>query len=164
MLFLYEQQLDTLLGYRTGDTFAAGLSTKTKLETLFQWKKRQGISQPTAVLVKKADAPARGVTTPHDLEVALGRDQLEEIVPPHARSRGSIKSQPVDTTGAGDAAAAGMLFGLLSDGDLAQCADLAYVSATAASQRIGARTGLLDLRGLESAYLSTLDRRLTARK
>src|SRR2546425_1049940 len=53
MLFLYEQQLDTLLGYRTGDTFAAGLSAKTKLETLFQWKKRQGISQPTAVLVKK---------------------------------------------------------------------------------------------------------------
>jgi ribokinase len=53
-----------------------------------------------------------------------------------------IAEQVVDTTGAGDAFAAGFLYGLLTERSLKECAHLGHIVAFFCVSRIGARPGL----------------------
>jgi sugar/nucleoside kinase (ribokinase family) len=50
--------------------------------------------------------------------------------------------RPVDTTGAGDALAAGVLFGLLRGDDLDSCADYGFQMANLVAEKLGGRPGL----------------------
>jgi ribokinase len=145
VLFLYENQLDELLegsGASPGNP-----KVQEKLWALFQWKCRNGFGEPLIVVVKSNSAqlptaPARGVTAPEYLQIACGRWEIDNVIRPEARASNPVSAKPKDATGAGDAIAAGVLFGLLNGKDLNHGADLAFVMAISASQEVGARSGL----------------------
>lgn len=70
---------------------------------------------------------------------------------------GAIETRVVDTTGAGDAFAAGFLYGVLKGLPLAMCAELGNFTASRCVGRVGARSGLPgkgDVEGLLKERLS----------
>lgn len=73
--------------------------------------------------------------------------RVEEVVPPIVRGR-----RAVDSVGAGDAFAAGFLFGFLKDRPLRDCAHLGQLVASCSLRAPGARDGLPTLRELRGAY------------
>jgi ribokinase len=73
--------------------------------------------------------------------------RVEEILPPIARGRSAV-----DSVGAGDAFAAGFLFGLLKDRPLRECARLGQLVANCSLRAPGAREALPSLRELREAY------------
>jgi ribokinase len=73
--------------------------------------------------------------------------RVEEVVPPIVRGR-----RAVDSLGAGDAFAAGFLFGFLKDRPLRDCAHLGQLVASFSLRAPGARAGLPTLRELREAY------------
>jgi ribokinase len=73
--------------------------------------------------------------------------RTEETLPPIAASR-----PQVDSVGAGDAFAAGFLYGFLEDRLLRECAQLGQLVAHASLQAPGAREALPDLKALRRAY------------
>jgi ribokinase len=73
--------------------------------------------------------------------------RVEEILPPIARGR-----RAVDSVGAGDAFAAGFLFGFLKERPLRDCACLGQLVAHCSLRAPGAREGLPTLRELREAY------------
>lgn len=73
--------------------------------------------------------------------------QVEKILPPVVRGRGAV-----DSLGAGDAFAAGFLFGLLKDRPPRECALLGQLVANCSLRAPGAREGLPTLRELRQAY------------
>jgi sugar/nucleoside kinase (ribokinase family) len=137
ILFLYQQQLEVLLGVEE-----SSMSVHDQLDRFFHWRREKEFNQPMIVVVKKTQAAARGVVAPEQLDMACGRTTLETVVPPQARATGANVRQLLDTTGAGDALAAGVLLGLLEERTLHECADFAYLMAVQASRRFGARDGL----------------------
>jgi ribokinase len=58
----------------------------------------------------------------------------------------------VDTTGAGDAFAAGFIYGLLNNKELEECGHLGYIVAQSSVSQIGARESLPTLNGLAQRY------------
>ena len=73
--------------------------------------------------------------------------RVEEVVPPIVRG-----GRAVDSVGAGDAFAAGFLFGLLKDRPLRECARLGQLVAHCSLRAPGAREGLPALRELRQVY------------
>jgi ribokinase len=73
--------------------------------------------------------------------------------------KGSPKS-PLETTGAGDAFAAGFLFGFLRSKRLEECGLLGDIMASFAISEIGARRGLPTLAQLSQDYLKRSGRQL----
>ncbi|HSD50617.1 MAG TPA: PfkB family carbohydrate kinase [Candidatus Methylomirabilis sp.] len=73
--------------------------------------------------------------------------RVEEVVPPIVRGR-----RVVDSVGAGDAFAAGFLFGFLRDRELRDCAHLGQLVASCSLRAAGARVGLPTHRELREAY------------
>jgi ribokinase len=73
--------------------------------------------------------------------------RVEEILPPLVRGRGAV-----DSIGAGDAFAAGFLFGILKGSTLRECARLGQLVASCSLGAPGAREGLPTLRELREAY------------
>ncbi len=73
--------------------------------------------------------------------------RVEEVIKPMASDR-----RVVDSVGAGDAFAAGFLYGVLSDRPLRECANLGQVVAQCSLQAPGARQGLPDPRQLHRTY------------
>lgn len=152
MLFLYEHQLDQLIAHSSAPRATAGSRELTdKLDTLFSWRRRRGIREPLVVAVKRPAHLARGRLSDY-LSVASGRDQLEEFIRAetvaHDRRGGVI----LDSTGAGDALAAGMIFAFLRGRPLNECADAAFVMAITASGAVGARTALPHLAKLPDCW------------
>jgi len=64
----------------------------------------------------------------------------------------SERGNTIDTTGAGDAFAAGFLFGFLRGKNLEECGYLGDLVASLSLTKIGARAGLPPLRQLEAKY------------
>ena len=73
-------------------------------------------------------------------------------------SQGTISE--VDTTGAGDAFAAGFLYGLLKGRDLEECGRLGDITARFSITKIGAREGLPTLNELSQRYRELYKREL----
>jgi ribokinase len=73
--------------------------------------------------------------------------RVEEVLPPIARGRGAV-----DSVGAGDAFAAGFLYGLLKDRPLRECARIGQLVAHCCLRAPGARERLPALRELREAY------------
>jgi ribokinase len=70
------------------------------------------------------------------------------------------RKSPLETTGAGDAFAAGFLFGLLKGKTIEECGTLGDIVAGFAIKKVGARTGLPTLSQLSQEYLRRSDHSL----
>ncbi len=73
--------------------------------------------------------------------------RVEEVVPPIVWGR-----RAVDSVGAGDAFAAGFLYGILKGSPLRECAHLGQLVASCSLRAPGAREGLPTLREVREAY------------
>jgi sugar/nucleoside kinase (ribokinase family) len=143
LLFLYEQQLDQLLA----NSSAAGVDRHGgqlagKLEVLFEWKRRRGLTEPLVVAVKRPAKLTHGSRPADYLNVGYGRQELAEFIRAEDGSVMGPSLETRDSTGAGDALAAGLIFGLTAQRPLTECVDTAFVMAMSASSGLGARTGL----------------------
>jgi ribokinase len=156
VLFLCQEQLRTLMG---------ALSTgEEDVRELFQWRVRENHREPLLVVIEPGHPPIRGVSHPDQAAIICGHDTPEASVRPSPRFL-SPSNVVKDTTGAGDALAAGVLFGLLEGVGLARCADLGFEMAICASSAVGARPGLptreellrgISGQGAQDAVLPTL--------
>lgn len=70
-------------------------------------------------------------------------------------------AEVIDTVGAGDAFAAGVLYGILIGDSLDRCNFLGHVAATGCISKLGARGGIPSLEELSSAYQSRFGQPLT---
>jgi ribokinase len=68
-------------------------------------------------------------------------------------SQKAVRKSPLETTGAGDAFAAGFLFGLLKGQRIEECGLLGDIAAGFAIKKLGARSGLPTLSQLSQEYL-----------
>lgn len=152
LLFVYEDQLRQLLdedgNARSRRVPDAGLTSY--IEALFEWRRRHGVTEPLLALIKRSRT-----TSPVDrgrrdyVTLAIGRSQLEEV---HKPNPVLSRERDVDSTGAGDAMAAGVQFALLHSLDAKQCVDLALVMGLEASAAVGARARLPDRPSLTAAW------------
>ncbi|MEA2137754.1 MAG: hypothetical protein QOG56_904 [Solirubrobacteraceae bacterium] len=158
VMTIYEAQLGVLVSSlaRTGAAAAdvQGQDARTDLERLFSLRD-QGVDQPVVILVKRYrpmdpnDLPSGRM---YALAVA-GRFTVEEQVYPQPDRRPPANRwRMIDSTGAGDAMAAGLHVGLLDGADLQECVNIAFVMAMEVSNAAGARAGQPDLQRLKEAW------------
>lgn len=137
VLFVYEQQLDLLLANSSAgaDADLASDDVARKMSLLFQWRNQRGSREPMVIVVKRPVELVGGRSREY-LALGFGTQRLEDVGGPDAGSR---RQDVLDSTGAGDALAAGFLFGLLSGGTARECGNLAFVMALSVSAGLGAR-------------------------
>jgi sugar/nucleoside kinase (ribokinase family) len=148
LLFVYEHQLDDWIASRSEGGTANG-NVEWKVIQLFHMLKK--FREPLLVVVKKAIAPMAGVTAPESLFLAVGREDLEDTAEPRLAEGVRIRGRAEDSTGMGDAVAAGVMLGLLEGASLEKCANMAFAIAEFASRKLGARSGLPSARQLRAA-------------
>jgi len=148
ILFLYEQQLNTLIGLNGHDQATDPPSLTKKIDALYEWKARRGYHEPLAVVIK--NALGNSSTVPQQLSGAVGRTSVELSVPTQASIGPDIAIR--DSTGAGDASASGLLWAILNKKSLDHSLDIAYVFARSASREYGARSGLPNERQLRARW------------
>ncbi len=139
VLFVYEQQLDLLLAKSSGGGSRDQLtSVADKMARLFEWRHRRGSTEPLIIVSKRPVELARG--QPRDyVAIGYGRENLEDQ---GGADTGTRRYHIVDSTGAGDALAAGFLLGLLNYRTPNECNNLAFVMALSVSSGLGAREAL----------------------
>ena len=157
VLFLYEQNLRELVDNSAAPSRETGESgMRRDLERLYAWKSMKGYDQPLVTLVKRYRSAVSREGEGGYPTIASGRCGIEEIIGTQARIAGRTKLSVKDSTGAGDAMAAGLHFGLLHGSSLRECADLSYLLATMVSGRVGARDGQPTADQLRSGWRSYL--------
>jgi sugar/nucleoside kinase (ribokinase family)/nucleoside 2-deoxyribosyltransferase len=140
VIFLYERQLDVLLSHGQEEVDSTR-KLEEKVARLYEWKKVHGYREPLVVVIKNALRENSAGTSPAQLRGLAGREVIETNLPTQALSIGA-PAQVRDSTGAGDASAAGLLWALLHGQPFNYAMDLAYVFALSASQKYGGRDGL----------------------
>jgi hypothetical protein len=115
-----------------------GTRTVDLLDSFFAWRKRNNLNKPVVVVVKDPLESSTGRFSERYLSVGVGAQTLERYIAPQRLPK-DVQLHAVDTTGAGDAAVAGFLYGLLRSAPLEACIDLAFLMATFASTQLGAR-------------------------
>jgi ribokinase len=138
LVFLYERQLDALLEHEVGGRELEQLPLNHKVEHLYAWKVKRRSREPLAVIIKNS-AGDSDTTRPQALRATCGRTTVEFSAPTQAKVGPIVQVR--DSTGAGDAVAAGMLWSVLHGHPLNCSVDIAYVVSRSACQDVGARTG-----------------------
>ena len=87
---------------------------------------------------------------PHIVVVTLGRDGSYTATKNEKILTRAKRVKALDTTGAGDAFAAGFLFGLINNSNFQQCAKLGNIVASFCIKKVGARAGLPNRKELAS--------------
>jgi ribokinase len=139
VLVLYKEQLGDLLAESVPNS---AQDIKDALERLFRGKASRNLRQPLVVLVKDRLELTRNYVERRYVHIASGKDELQSFTPPIEIKYPFCGVESVDTTGANDALAAGLLFGLLEGYELHECVNCGFVMATLASKRLGPRDGL----------------------
>ncbi len=150
VLFLYEQQLDTLLRSKSLLRPKETAPHRQKLRRLFEWRKQNKHCEPILIVIKPAAKISMGISVPSDIVMAYGCNDFEGDILPKVRVEDSGRK---DTTGAGDALASGVLFGLLRGSSVQFCVEAGVEMAACASSTFGARPGLPNVEGLRGRLL-----------
>jgi ribokinase len=152
VMFLYREQLVELIRNSAVGAGVGGKSTYDLLAIFFSWRQRQGFETPAIVVVKDSLSTPDGHIQERFLSVGVGRGSLESAFTPGPVAAG-VHVKAIDGTGAGDAAAAGFILGMLRAAPLQRCIDFAFLLGSFASTQLGARTAFrsravnLDSRG-----------------
>lgn len=141
VMFLYREQLQTLVENSSAKALLKGSDTQSLLATYFAWKSSVGFATPQVVVVKDPLQITSGMLAQGFLCAGVGCTTLERFIPPHPFER-KVRYQAKDTTGAGDCSAAGMIHGILRGLALSEAVDTAFFMAALASTEIGARAAL----------------------
>lgn len=157
IIFLYTQQLDQLLE-RTKEIkeFKRELSLKDKVNLFFEWRRREQWRHPIILVIKDYSKSESTDIYQNHISVA---DNLMKNKSFFDRPRFDNHHKsliPKDTTGTGDALAAGFLYGVLEEKSIKKCVDIGFVMAKQVSIRLGARLGLPDVKLLKKE-LNNLD-------
>ncbi len=149
LLFLYKEQLDELLKSADFRGFNKHISIWKKSSLFFKWKVNKGIFQPMILVIKDSLKIQNGQIRQNYISIASGIDKMSFFG--HSNINYRLRdSAIVDTTGAGDAVAAGFLYGLLKGKEgIRTFANIAFILATYVSTKFGARSGLIDGNTLE---------------
>lgn len=134
-LFVSEQEINLLLERLPGFNGAAPLNDK--LDRLFTWRSDRGYTSPQLVVMTFED-----IVEDAALYLYWGAERYEGGIGSEQPLRGDDAREIVDPAGARDAAAAGVLFGLLRSRGPADCANLGYVLAMSVAVEYGCRQGL----------------------
>ena len=142
-MFLYREQLEELISASSARSLKRGAETQSLMEAYFEWKQRHRIELPQVLVVKDKLEHSSGNLKQRFLCVGVGGSALEQFISPAPLPRGA-RIRPVDTTGTGDAAAAGFLHAMLLGTSLGEAADRAFLLAGFASTQFGARAAFCD--------------------
>jgi ribokinase len=137
VVFLNREEIERL----TGKDFQAGARELVKT----------GCRIVVVTLGKGLDKDKTGMITAYIYD---GEKEYEII------SQTASQKSPLETTGAGDAFAAGFLFGLLRGEKIHNCGLFGDITAGFAIKKVGARTGLPTLSQLSREYLKRSGHRL----
>jgi len=159
LMFVYREQLAQLVENSSASTLLHGNRTVNLLESFFAWRKRKNINTPVVVVVKDPEERRSGTVNERYLSVGVGGPTLEHYIAPQQLPQ-DVRLQVVDTTGAGDAVAAGFLYGLLNAASLEACIDFAFLMAAFASTELGPRTAFKSSKDI--ALLSDVQQKLIA--
>lgn len=140
ILFLYKEQLCDLVR-KCSPKKANEDDTESLAASYFSWKfDKCGIERPQILFIKERLVNHNGYLTERFISVAAGTNSLRYFL---SAGNGESRGFPiVDTTGAGDAAAAGALRALLQNETPEQCATDASGFAGFFSTGFGARGAL----------------------
>jgi ribokinase len=153
IVFLYREQLEQLIQNSSAKSLLKGNDTHLLMDAYFAWKGMHGLPEPQ-VLVVKDHIGSSGIIDHNFLRTGIGASALERYFLPRELPSG-VRVQAIDTTGVGDAAAAGFLYGMLRKGSLESCVDSAFMMAAFTSTNIGGRAALVN--DAENPYLQSLD-------
>lgn len=158
VMTIYEAQLAVLVSTLAKTTVSLTDSptedARTDLERLFSIRDGSA-DQPLVVLVKRyRPLDSTDMPTGRMYAVAVaGRTSIDEQVYPQTDRRPpATQWRMIDSTGAGDAMAAGLHVGLLYGADLQDCINIAFVMAMEVSNAPGARAGQPDVQRLKEAW------------
>lgn len=143
IIFLYREQLEQLIYNSSAKNWGRDVRTQVLMGAFFDWKLSHNITSPQILVVKDKSGHGGELINQQFLSVGVGSTSLEQYFPPRDLPR-AMKFQTVDTTGSGDAAAAGFLYGLLNSAPIEQCIDSALLMACFASTSLGARTAFFE--------------------
>lgn len=138
VVFLYREQLETLVAESSALSYRVGDSLQDHVRAFFAWKARRHAARPQVLVVKDPIQIETHHVAERFLAVASGRADLERFFFPRDLPRG-VEIRAVDTTGAGDAAAAAFLYGMLEAASMEDCLDAGFLLASFASTAVGAR-------------------------
>ena len=137
--FLYRHQLQQLLGNSSAKTVPKDANSRDLLESYFSWKNKRNLDAPQTLIIKDPLKNINGSIDQRFLTVGVGNKNLERYFGPKELPNG-VKWHALDTTGSGDAAAAGFLHGMLNGAPLDACIDAAFLMASFAAAYVGGRT------------------------
>ncbi len=150
IMFLYTQQLNLLLErseiiekIEKGKT---ELSLDRKVELFFEWRINSQITHPMIIVIKDYSPDKSNNVYQNHIYVASSVDTSTSFFC-HDNHKFNVQTKtiiPEDTTGTGDALAAGFLYGILEQKNLERCADFGFIMSLYASKKLGARSNLLD--------------------
>jgi sugar/nucleoside kinase (ribokinase family) len=155
VLFLYEEQLFALAKPIVKSSSKSSDRRTKAIKAIFEWKRKKGGGRDTIVVVKprshESSQPSQSSVFG---DIVLARNQLEyvEMVTSAPILPDKDQQEIVDSTGAGDALAAGILFGLYRDMPIKKIANVGQIMSILAASHIGARQGLPTVDVLQSTY------------
>jgi sugar/nucleoside kinase (ribokinase family) len=156
IMFLYTQQLNQLLERSREmneiEEFKTDLSLERKIELFFEWRIKKHIIHPMIIVIKDYSQDKSNSVYQNHIYVASSFDTSTSFFC-HQNQKFNVQNKtilPEDTTGTGDALAAGFLYGILEQKNIKTCADFGFIMSIYASRKLGARSSLLDEASLKA--------------
>jgi sugar/nucleoside kinase (ribokinase family) len=143
-LFFYEKQFTQMLTETSDLEFPSSASLEKKVALFLKWRVKRGYKHPVLICIKNEIKTGLSRKISDYLTVFIGDDEYVTDVC-RTRDLPAISSHDVyDATGAGDAAAAGVLSILLSkpDASLSEIITKAFDVSIAVGGRLGPRSGI----------------------
>lgn len=143
-LFIYEKHFLNMINKSRVDVSRGANNTRQYVENFLKWRARNGADSPILICLKSEIVSGKSHNNEDYLSIYVGTDEILDEV--HSNTLKRPPFSPVfDATGAGDAAAAGALIGLLKGCGLQEIATHAYNTSLAVASKLGPRSGVEDV-------------------
>ena len=150
IMFLYATQLDQLLERASEmneiEKFKADLALEGKVELVFKWRIKRHIRHPMVIVIKDYSKNQSNSIYQNRIYVASSFDTNTSFFK-HQNQKFDLQNKTIlseDTTGTGDALAAGFLYGILEQKNIMTCTNFGLAMSIHVSRKLGARSNFLD--------------------